>query len=90
MVHAAPGDPSKRAHQELLEEEQTQLYHNDNVLPRCRRIVEIVQADIDECIFPNGSGVRRVLDAIMAETHGVLLYQRHRRRTWGLITEEVE
>lgn len=42
MVQIALGDPSKAAHQEILEEEQTQLDHAYDVLPRCPWIVEIV------------------------------------------------
>lgn len=73
------------AHQEVLEEEQAQLDHTDDVLPRCRCIMEIVCAGIDDGIFHDGFGVRRILDVIMAEAHGALLYQRHRRRI-----EEIE
>lgn len=54
MVHAAPGDPSRLAHQEILEEEQAQLDHIDDVFPMCHRIMKIVRADIDEDIFPYG------------------------------------
>lgn len=81
MVHAAPRDPSRPAHQEILDEENAQLDHTDDVLPRCRCIMEISRADIDERIFPDGSGVTRVLDAIMVEAHGEFLYLRYSRRT---------
>lgn len=84
MVHASPGDPSRPDHQEIQEEERAQLDYAEDVLLRCRRIVEVVQADIDICIFPDGSDVRQVLDAIMKETHGILMYQRQHRRTNGI------
>lgn len=58
MVQAAPKDQLRSTHQEILEEEQTRLDHAHDVLPRCRRIVEIVQVGIDKNIFPNGSEVR--------------------------------
>lgn len=90
MVHVALGDPPRLAHQEILEEEQTHLEHTDDVLPMCSRIMEIAQTRIDEGIFPDGSGVRRVRDAIMAETQRTLLYRRHRRRIGGSMAEKVE
>lgn len=76
MVQAAPEDPSRSSHQEILEEEQTQLDHVEDVLPRYRRIMEIVHACIDRGIFPDGSDVRYVLNAIMIEAHKVLIYRR--------------
>lgn len=84
IVHASPGDPLRPTHQEILEKEQTRLDHTDDFLPRCRRIVEIVRADINEGIFPGGFNVRGVLDAIMTEAQMALLYQRHRWRTYGI------
>lgn len=87
-MHAAPGDPPRSARREILYDEQAQLDHTNDVLPRYRFIVEIVQEDIDEGIFPNGSGVRRVLDAIMPEAQGTLLYRRHRLRTWEIDDRE--
>lgn len=32
MVHATPKDPSRPTHYEILEEEQTQLYHAEEIL----------------------------------------------------------
>ncbi|XP_050890161.1 uncharacterized protein LOC127095527 [Lathyrus oleraceus] len=58
MVHAAPGDPTRPTHQEILEKEQTQLDHAKDVLPRRRRIMEILQADIYKDIFLDESDVR--------------------------------
>lgn len=81
MVHAALGDLSRPTHHEILEEEQVQLDHTDDVLPRYRRIMKIVRESIHKGIFHDESGVRQVLDAIMAEAHRALLYRRHRRRT---------
>lgn len=60
----------RSTHQEILEEEQTQLDHIDDVLPRCLHIKEIAWADIDNGIFPDGFSVRRVIDSIMAEALG--------------------
>lgn len=65
MVHATLGDLPRPAHQVILEEEHAQLDHTDDVFPRCHRIVEIAWEGIDEGIFLDGSGVRRVLDAII-------------------------
>lgn len=42
MVQNSPKNPLRPAHHEVLEEEQTQLDHAEDVLPRCRRIIEIV------------------------------------------------
>lgn len=74
IAHAALGDPPRPAHQEILEEEQAQLDHVEDALLRCHYIVEIAREDIDRGIFPDGSDVRQVLDAIMMEPHGALLY----------------
>lgn len=41
MVQVATRDPTRPAHQKILEEEHTQLDHAHDVLPICRRIVEI-------------------------------------------------
>lgn len=60
------------------------LDHPHDVLSRCRHIMEIVQTCIDRGIFPDGSDVRRVLDAIMTKAHEALIYQRQRQRT-GII-----
>lgn len=84
MVHVAPRDPPRPAHQEILEEDHAQLGHVDDIFPRCCCIVEIVQVDIDRGIFPDGSGVRKVLDAITTEARGTLIYQRHHRGTMGI------
>lgn len=51
MVHVAPRDPSRSAHQEILEGEHAQLDHVEDVFPRCRCIVKIAQEDIDRGIF---------------------------------------
>lgn len=69
---------------------QTQLYHVEDVLPRCRHVMKIVQTDIDRGIFSDGSDVKHVIDAIMTETQRALIYQRQRRRTGELMTEEVD
>lgn len=58
MAHAALGDSSMSAHQEILEEEHAQLNHAHDVLSRCRCIMEIAQTDIDRDIFPDESEVR--------------------------------
>lgn len=71
MVQAALGDPSMLAHQEISEEEQTQLDHAKDVLPRCFYIEE---EGIDRDIFPDESDVRQVLDDIMTEARGALMY----------------
>lgn len=70
-MHAATGDPPIPIHQKILEDEHAQLDHIDDVLSRCRHIVEIVRAYNDEDIFLEGSDVWRVLDAIMTEAHGI-------------------
>lgn len=70
MVQAPPGDTSRPAHQGILEDEQTQLDHAEDLLPKCRRIVEIAQAGIDKDIFSDGSDVRQVLNIIMMEARG--------------------
>lgn len=54
MVHAAPGDPPRPIHPDILEDEQAQLDHAKDILPKCRHIVEIAQAGIDKGIFPDG------------------------------------
>ena len=64
IVQAALGYPPRLARQEILEEEHTQLDHVEDVMPKCRRIVEIAYIGID------GSDVRQVLDAIMTEARG--------------------
>ena len=79
MVQTSPEDPPRPSHQEKLEEEQTQLDNAHDVLLRCRRIMEIVQEDIDICIFPDGSDVRQVLYTIMTEARETLMYQRQHR-----------
>lgn len=56
----------------------------------CYRILEIARADIDDDVFPDGFGVRRVLDDIMAEAHEALLYRRHRQSIGGLMIGEVD
>lgn len=67
-MQAVSEDPLRPSHQEILEEDQTQLDHAENVLPICHRcIVEIVHACIDKGIFSDGSDVKHVLDAIMTE-----------------------
>lgn len=67
MVHVAPGGPPRPSHQGILEEEQLQLDHVKDVLPKCHCIMEITHACIDRGIFPDRSNVRQVLDAIMTE-----------------------
>lgn len=74
MVNDAPGDPPRLALQEILYDEQSQLDHAHDVLHKCRRIMEIAKADIDEGIFLYGSDVRPTLDAIMTEARKTLLY----------------
>ncbi|CAL5194313.1 unnamed protein product [Lathyrus oleraceus] len=54
----APGDPLRPSHQEILEDEHSQLDHPHDVLSRCRCIVEIVQAGIYRGVFPNGFELR--------------------------------
>ncbi|KAI5416015.1 uncharacterized protein LOC127073444 [Lathyrus oleraceus] len=73
MVHAAPGDPHRSAHQEIPKEEKTQLNHVKDVFPRCCRIIEIAHACIDRAIFSDGSDLRQVLDAIMTKAYGTLI-----------------
>ncbi|CAL5197040.1 unnamed protein product [Lathyrus oleraceus] len=80
MVQASLGDPPRPAHQEILEEEQTQLDHAKDVLPRYRRIMGIVHVGIDKSIFPDGSNVRHVLDAIMTKAQRALMYWRQHQR----------
>lgn len=58
MVQFAPGDPYRPAHQEILDEEQEQLDHVEDIFPRRHRTVEIAQAGIDKGIFPDGSDMR--------------------------------
>ena len=70
MVHAAPEEPPRLAHYEILEEKQTQLDHVENVLPKCHCIMEISQTCIDRGIFSGRYDVRYVLDAIMTEARG--------------------
>lgn len=60
IVQAALGDPPRSAHQEILQDGQTHLYHADDVLPKYHRIVEIAQASINRCIFLDESDVRQV------------------------------
>ena len=79
MVQDAPGDPPMPAHQEILEEEQARRDHATDVLPRCRRIMELARDGIDRGLFLDGSDVRGVLDAIMAEAQEALFYRRQRR-----------
>lgn len=38
--------------------------------------MEIAQTGIDKGIFPDGYGVRQVLDVIMTEARGTLMYRR--------------
>lgn len=83
MVHDAPEDPPRPMHQKILEEEQAQLYHDYDVLPRCQYIVGIMHVGIDRGIFPYGSEVRQVLDAIMMEAREALMYRRYCRRIEG-------
>ncbi|CAI8615467.1 unnamed protein product [Vicia faba] len=79
LVQDAPGNPPRPSHQEILEKEQTQTDHATDVLPRCRRIMEIVQTSIDGSLFPDGSDVRVILDTIMAEAWGALQHKRQQR-----------
>ncbi|CAL5208186.1 unnamed protein product [Lathyrus oleraceus] len=80
MVQAASEDPHRPVHQEILVDEQTQLDHVEDVFPRCRRIVEIVQAGIDKGIFPDGYAMRQILYVIMVKTNEALMYRRQRQR----------
>lgn len=86
MVQTAPGDQLRLNHEKILEEEQTQLDHVEDVLPRCHRImeIEIVHANIDRDIFSNEPDVRQILDAIMTEAREALMLQRQHRRTNGI------
>lgn len=54
MVHASLGDPSRQAHQEILEEEHVRLDHAHDAFPRCHRNVEIAHTGIDRGIFLDG------------------------------------
>lgn len=47
MIHNVLGDPLKSTHQEILEEKQAREDHIVDVLPKCRRIMEIGHVDID-------------------------------------------
>ena len=84
MVPTAPGSPPRPAHQEILEEQQSQMDHTQDVLPRCRRILQIARSGIEAGFFPEGSGGRRILDDIITEAEGALQYRRHRTRTGGV------
>ena len=90
MVQATLGDPPRSAYEEIQEEEHTQLNHAHDVLPRCYFTVKIMQASIGKGIFLDGSEVREVLYAIMAEAHESLMYQRKCWRTGAEETEEPE
>lgn len=48
MTLDALGYPYMPSHQEILEEEQAREDHVIDVFPRCRRIMEILHADIDK------------------------------------------
>ena len=50
-------------------------------MPRYRHRVEIAQEGIGRGIFLDGSNVRQILDPIMTEARGVMMYQRQRQRT---------
>lgn len=67
MVQAAPEDPPRSTHQEILEDEHARLDHAHDILLRYRRIVENAHVDIDRGIFTVGSKVREVVDAIMTD-----------------------
>lgn len=90
MVQTAPGDPPRPTHNEILKDEHAQLDHVKNILSRFRCIVQIAQTDIDKDFFPNGSDVSQVLDAIMMEARGTLMYRRQRWKAGRLMVEEAE
>lgn len=54
------------------------------------RIVEITQTSIDRGIFTDWSDVMQVLDAIMTEARGTLMYRRQRQRAGGSMAKEAE
>lgn len=58
--------------------------HAKDVLPRCHCIMEIEHEGIDKGIFPDGSDVRQVLNAIMTKARETLMYRRQRQRTKGI------
>lgn len=43
--------PPRQAYQEILEEKQTKTNHDVDVLPRCRRIMDLAQTNIDIGFF---------------------------------------
>lgn len=67
MILDALGDPPRPAHQKILKEELIGEDHVIDMLPKYRRIMEIVHTDIDKGIFPNGSKVRDTIDSMLAE-----------------------
>ncbi|XP_058776609.1 uncharacterized protein LOC131650927 [Vicia villosa] len=79
MIYDVPGNPPRPVHHEILEEKQVRTDHATNMLPTCRRIMELAWDGIDTGLFPDGSNVRGVLDAIMAEAQDAMFYRRQRR-----------
>ena len=58
MTLYAPGDPPRSAQREILKEEQTREDHVVDVLPRCPRIMDLMQACIYIRVFTEDSDVR--------------------------------
>lgn len=85
MIHIATRSPPRPNHQEILQEQQSQMDHTQDVLSRCCQIVDTSRAGIGDDSFPEGFGVRHILDDIMEVAQGALIYCRHHVRTSGIV-----
>lgn len=64
MTPDTSGDPLRRAHHKILNEDHSRVNHVVDVFLRCQCIMNIVLADIDRRVFLENSKVRYILDIL--------------------------
>ncbi|XP_058784587.1 uncharacterized protein LOC131659411 [Vicia villosa] len=85
MLPAAPRDPPRPAHEEILQTHQAEMDNTHDLLPRCREIADTGLGAIADGLFPKGSAQRRVVDTMIRLALEAFLYLRKRARTNGTL-----
>src|SRR4051812_37126946 len=90
MLPAAPGDPPRPAHEEIMLTHPAELDHTQGLLLRCRQIANTSLGAIADGLFPKGFEQRRVVDVMIRLEEEAFLYRRHRVKTSRALELEAE